>query len=242
MGDGYEPYNKKMWQITYEKKKKIIKECENGEFTYTPPGATSPMACDELFAELDLSPANCMADGVRNGRTVSFTTAVYCEMLRAYTVKSDLPAFATFFRNNWMHLACTISAVMTIAVSVIPILNTDIFRLNRIGPQLYGLALAFAFMCMIIDEIYKIRYRMILAERKKAEEDAHVQKNMNDRIEIVVDLLEKHAKMQMENQTDMRELKVHVGEIEKSVRDPGMASPSGAGRPANLKSQSTHNL
>jgi len=85
---------------------------------------------------------------------------------------------------------------------------------------------------MVIDEIYKIRYRIILAERKKAEADHMVQKAMNDRIEIVVDLLEKHAKMQYENQTDMRELKVHVGEIEKSLRDPGAAlsSPSGAGR------------
>merc|ERR1719235_1266400 len=138
--------------------------------TYTRPGTDAPLPCAEYFTDLGLGKNNCMADGVRNGRTVSFTTAVYCEMLRAYTVKSDLPAYATFFRNNWMHLACTISAVMTIAVSVIPILNTEIFRLNRIGPQLYGLALFFAFMCMIIDEIYKIRFRAILAERKKAEE------------------------------------------------------------------------
>jgi hypothetical protein len=243
MAAGYEPYNKKMWQITYTKKKEIKAACKANEFSYTPPGSTTPMACDDLFSELDLSPANCMADGVRNGRTVSFTTAVYCEMLRAYTVKSDDPAFLTFFRNNWMHLACTISAVMTIAVSFIPILNTDIFRLNRISPQLYAIALAFAFLCMIIDEIYKIRFRVVLAGRKKEEEEAVVQKAMNDRIEIVVDLLEKHAKMQSENQTDMRELKVHVGEIEKSLRDPvgAMASPSGAVR-GNLASQSTHNL
>jgi hypothetical protein len=243
MAAGYEPYNKKMWQITYTKKKEIKAACKANEFSYTPPGSTTPMACDYLFSELDLSPANCMADGVRNGRTVSFTTAVYCEMLRAYTVKSDDPAFLTFFRNNWMHLACTISAVMTIAVSFIPILNTDIFRLNRISPQLYAIALAFAFLCMIIDEIYKIRFRVVLAGRKKEEEEAVVQKAMNDRIEIVVDLLEKHAKMQSENSTDMRELKVHVGEMEKSLRDPvaAMATPSGAAR-GNLVSESTHNL
>jgi hypothetical protein len=98
---------------------------------------------------------------------------------------------------------------------------------------------------MIIDEIYKIRFRAILSERKKVEEETVVQKAMNDRIEIVVDLLEKHAKMQMENQTDMRELKVHVGEIEKSLREPsGMPTPSGAEHaPANIKqSASTHTL
>jgi hypothetical protein len=115
---------------------------------------------------------------------------------------------------------------MTIAVSVIPILNTEIFRLNRIGPHLYGMALAFAFMCMIIDEIYKIRYRMILEGRIKEEAAAVVQKGMNDRIEIVVDMLEKHAKMQVENQTDMREIKMHDGELEKSLRGDALPTPS----------------
>merc|ERR1719247_3866750 len=242
--DVYEPYNIKMWSIKKEKKYEIIELCEKGEYSYTPPGADAPLPCEELFAGLDLSPANCMSDGVRNGRTVSFTTAVYCEMLRAYTVKSDLPAYATFFRNNWMHLACTISAVMTIAVIVIPVLNTDIFRLNMISMQLYAMALAFAFLCMVIDEIYKIRFRAILEARKKDDEDAAVQKAMSDRIEIVVDLLEKHAKMQLENQTDMKELKVHVGEMEKTIRNPGasMASPSAAAKPLNIQSMSTHTL
>merc|ERR1719440_486360 len=129
------------------------------------------MQCDELFAELDLSPANCMADGVRNGRTVSFT----------------------------------ISVVMTIAVSFIPYLNTEIFRLNRISMQLYAIALSFAFLCMIIDEIYKIRFRQILSDRIKEETQTVARNNMNSKIEIVVDLLEKHSKLQMENQTDMRE-------------------------------------
>jgi hypothetical protein len=235
---GYEVYNKKLWKITYEKKMEIKKACEDGEFSYTVPGESSPMPCDKLFKELDLSEANCMADGVRNGRTVSFTTAVYCEMLRAYTVKSDLPAFATFFRNSWMHLACTISAVMTIAVSVIPYVNDVIFRLNMISPQLYAIALAFAFLCMIIDEIYKIRYRWILAERITQEEQAKSQKIMNDRIEIVVDMLEKHAKLQVENQTDMREIKMHVGELEKSLRGENLNSPSKGA----MASQNSHVL
>merc|ERR1712216_944523 len=230
MGSGYEPYNKKMWKIKYDHKKDIIKQCEKGEYSYTRPANDREDAvkleCDELFLELDLSEANCMADGVRNGRTVSFTTAVYCEMLRAYTVKSDLPAYAPFFRNNWMHLACTISAVMTIAVSVIPILNTEIFRLNMISMQLYAIALSFAFLCMIIDEIYKIRFRMVLADRIKQDDASKVQKVMNDRIEVVVDMLEKHAKLQVENQTDMREIKMHVGELEKSLRGGDIATPS----------------
>jgi len=242
MGDGYAPFNQKMWQITTEKKNSIKKACKDGEYSYTPPGASEPLPCDKLFGELDIrGDKNCMAWGVRNGRTVSFTTAVYCEMLRAYTVKSDLPAYATFFRNNWMHLACAISAIMTIAVSVIPFVNDVIFKLNTISMELYAMALAFAFLCMVLDEIYKIRFRSILEQRKKDEHEAMMQKAANDRIEIVVDLLEKTQKMQMEHSIDMRELKVHVGEMEKSVRDPGasMSSPSGA----KMQSQkSTHNL
>ena len=38
--------------------------------------------------------ANCMAKGMRDGRTVSFTTAVYCEMLRASADRGALPGLA----------------------------------------------------------------------------------------------------------------------------------------------------
>jgi hypothetical protein len=241
MGNGYAPFGAYMWQVTSDTIEDTVARCESGNMTYTRPGTDAPLPCEYYFTDLGLGKDNCMADGVRNGRTVSFTTAVYCEMLRAYTVKSDLPAYATFFRNNWMHLACTISAVMTIAVSVIPFVNDTIFQLNMISPQLYSMALAFAFGCAVIDEIYKIRYRGILQERKKDEYNSMAAQAVNDKIEVVVDLLEKHAKMQLDNSIDMRELKVHVGEIEKSIRDPGasLSSPSGAG----LKSQkSTHNL
>jgi magnesium-transporting ATPase (P-type) len=242
MSSKYEPYNVKMWQIKKSTKEDIKKKCKEGSYSYTRPGTSKPYDCDKLFSELDINELdkdsnyyNCMSDGVRNGRTVSFTTAVYCEMLRAYTVKSDLPAYATFFRNNWMHLACTISAVMTIAVSFIPYLNTHIFRLNRISFQLYAIALAFAFLCMIIDEIYKIRFRSVLKARKDDEHKEASQKAMNDRIEIVVDLLEKHTKMQMESQTDMRELKMHVGELEKSLRGD-VSSPTSRQTPKTQSS------
>merc|ERR1719428_1578244 len=107
---------------------------------------------------------------------------------------------------------------MVITAEIVQARCIQLLRKNRIGPQEYALALAFAFLCMVLDEIYKIRYRMILEQRKKDEADAMAQKGMNDRIEIVVDLLEKHQKLALDNSIDMRELKVHVGEIEKSVR------------------------
>jgi len=166
---------------------------------------------------------NCMAQGTMNGRTVSFTTAVYCEMLRAYTVKSNLPAYKTFFRNNWMHLACTISAVLTIFVSICPGLSTQIFRLNLIDGYLYAISIAFAFLCMLFDEIYKIRYRGILVSRaRKAAEIARA-RVMAERIEVIVELLEKHTEKLDETGKDLRELKLHVAEVQTAVSKPGGA-------------------
>jgi hypothetical protein len=163
------------------------------------------------------SEKNCMADGVRSGRTVSFTTAVYCEMLRAYTVKSDDPVYLTFFRNNWMHLACGISAVLTIAVSVIPGLNKYIFELNVLYLFLYGVAIGFAFLCVIIDEIYKIKFRMILKDRAARLKEAVHKKLLEERFEVVVEMLERHTKIMETNATSMKELKLHVSDIEKAV-------------------------
>merc|ERR1719502_559629 len=75
----------------------------------TPPAFKSKMDKKGYNAE-----ANCLANGVKKGRTMSFVTAVYCEMMRAYTVKSNRPAVFTFLTNGWMHIACTISAVLTL--------------------------------------------------------------------------------------------------------------------------------
>ena len=94
------------------------------------------------------------------------------------------------------------------------------------GNQYYGLAIAFAFLCMVFDEIYKIRFRAILQKRKEEETKAVAQKATDHRIEIVVDLLEKYVKAQGDTATDMREIKVQVGELEKSLRESGGAKAS----------------
>lgn len=60
------------------------------------------------------------ARGSQIGTTQTFITAVYCEMLRAYTVRSWSFFLFVFNRNPWMHLACSLSAVLTILITIIP--------------------------------------------------------------------------------------------------------------------------
>jgi hypothetical protein len=102
-------------------------------------------------------------------------------------------------------------------VSVIPVVNTEIFQLQLVRGYLYAIAIGLAFLCMAIDEIYKVKYRRILVKRKQRSVDSTAKKTMNDRVEVIVELLEKHTKWMEESSRDMRELKVHVAELEKKV-------------------------
>merc|ERR1719316_645948 len=84
----------------------------------------------------DYQPKVCMSKGTKLGRTQAFITAVYCEMMRAYTVRcapgdgSDPPwMWEVFMRNWWMHIACSISFWMTILITIIPGVNSVIFKL-----------------------------------------------------------------------------------------------------------------
>jgi hypothetical protein len=198
-------------------------------------GGWYPLHAPEGAQYLGNGKENCMADGVRSGRTVSFTTAVYCEMLRAYTVKSDSPVFVTFFRNNWMHLACGISAILTIAVSIIPGVNSVIFSLNVLHLFLYGMAIGFALLCVIIDELYKIRYRAILVDRAARIKNIAHKQLLEERFEVVVELLERHTKLMDTQTSSLKELKLHVHDIEKAVDayKVGGRSPSNGGSPSH---------
>merc|ERR1712019_154411 len=111
---------------------------------------------------------NCMKEGITLGRSTAFITAVMCEMLRAYTVKSLRPAHETFFRNNMMHLACSISFLFTVSLTIIPGVR-EIFKLLTPRWFFYKIAFIFAFANMVIDEVFKYLYRLRLEGRKKVE-------------------------------------------------------------------------
>ncbi|ORM39365.1 Calcium-transporting ATPase [Babesia sp. Xinjiang] len=92
-------------------------------------------------------------------RTISFITAVWCEMLRAYTVRSWDFFYRVFNRNPVMHVACGISAVATFLATVLPKFNT-IMHLVPLPWWQYLMAIGFALMTLILDEcVSKVLYK-----------------------------------------------------------------------------------
>merc|ERR1719377_86533 len=116
-----------------------------------------------------------------------------------------------------MHIACTISAVLTLFVSLVPGVQ-DVFKLNRVDAYCYGMAIALAFLCMFIDEVYKINYRQILFFRKKAEIEEQRSRFTSERVQVIAEMLEKHTLWMDNAKHDMRELKLHVAEVESQLR------------------------
>merc|ERR1719240_257893 len=127
----------------------------------------------------------CTATGTTLGRSVAFLTAVYCEMMRAYTVRCapgdgrDPPwMWDVLNRNKWMHVACTISFWGTILVTVIPGLNDVVFHLTMPPFLAYLIGISFPVVNLICDELvpkplYKyfvIRPQRLAAEKEQREE------------------------------------------------------------------------
>ncbi|EDO07356.1 HAD ATPase P-type IC family protein [Babesia bovis T2Bo] len=91
-------------------------------------------------------------------RTMSFITAVWCEMLRAYTVRSWDYFFNVFNRNPWMHIACGISATATFIATILPNFS-KIMHLVSLAWWQYLIAIGFAMMTLVLDEgISKVLY------------------------------------------------------------------------------------
>lgn len=107
------------------------------------------------------------ARGTRVATTQTFITAVFCEMLRAYTIRTwDFFLYA-FNRNPWMHLACSISATLTLLVTIIPGIR-DVFGLTPIAAWQYSLALGWALLSVVLDELIpKPLYRRKYQRRQK---------------------------------------------------------------------------
>lgn len=160
---------------------------------------------------------NCMKEGITLGRSTAFITAVMCEMLRAYTVKSLRPAHETFFRNNWMHLACSISFIFTVSLTIIPGVR-EIFKLLTPRWFFYKIAFIFAFSNMLIDEIAKYFYRRALAERKKVEAARLRQVEATEKLEMMSDMLHKMEAGRAKTDSTVYDLKESVGALVKSAK------------------------
>ncbi|KAL3128633.1 P-type ATPase [Cryptosporidium hominis] len=107
-----------------------------------------------------------VAFGTIRGRTASFIAAVFCEMLRAYTVRTWDWFTKPLFNNPWLHFACSLSASSTLIVTFTPGLQ-QIFGTHTIYWWLYILAIGAGFLNMAFDELVpKPLYRRIVERRR----------------------------------------------------------------------------
>jgi len=143
-----------------------------------------------------LDSTNCMMHGLTLGRSVSFITAVMCEMLRAYTVRSLQPCYEVWNRSKHMHIACITSFLLTVSLTFVPGLK-GLFKLDAPHPIYYLMAFGFALGSLIIDEISKMGYRRTLAQREAGDKGTAERKVILDALEVVnLKLSEAEAKNQ----------------------------------------------
>jgi hypothetical protein len=171
--------------------------------------------------------SNCMATGLTLGRSTSFITAVMCEMLRAYTVRSIEPAVYVFNRNKWMHIACLFSFTMTLLLTVIPGVK-EIFYLDTPDWFYYFIAFCFAFGCACNDELFKFIYRRKLSQRVRGDFQKLDEAATKQRVETVVEMLHQikgnvdlNAEHTVENRNAIGRVKHEVVEILETR--PGMS-------------------
>lgn len=108
----------------------------------------------------------CSAIGSKRGRTISFLTAVFCEALRPYTVRSWGSMFPVFNRSMWLHVATITSFVLTIILTLIPGVM-DIFGVATLPFWHYLLAIGWSLFNLVADEyIPKPLYRKFVAARE----------------------------------------------------------------------------
>lgn len=132
---------------------------------------------------------NCMMEGLTLGRSVSFITAVMCEMLRAYTVRSLQPVYKVWNRTVVMHLACASSFLLTVSLTFIPGVK-DLFALGTPNWFYYAIAFIFALGSMSIDEALKWVFRRVLEKREAGDKGAAERKQILDRVDMVVEKLQ----------------------------------------------------
>jgi hypothetical protein len=121
------------------------------------------------------SAESCAGQGIKLARSVSFLTAVYCEMMRAYTVRCAPGSgvnppwmWEVFNRNTWLHIACTISFWMTIIFVSVPYVQ-DILHLTRPPFASYFIGIAFPIMNAFFDEFTaKPLYKLLVIAPQQA--------------------------------------------------------------------------
>merc|ERR1712232_421624 len=186
------------------------------------PGRTATMEEDAnataFKASAELIQENCMTEGITLGRSTAFITAVMCEMLRAYTVKSTRPAHEVFFRNRVMHVACLVSFLATVSLTFIPGIK-KVFHLDNPMWFYYLIAFVFALGCMLNDEHAKFWYRRELNRRKMLMGKGNAQDKIGERVEIVVEMLHNLNVGKQKADADIFDMKESLGQITRDAKE-----------------------
>jgi len=132
---------------------------------------------------------NCMMKGLTLGRSVSFITAVMCEMLRAYTVRSLQPVWQVWNRTWVMHFACASSFLLTVSLTFIPGVK-GLFKLDTPDWFFYAVAFVFALGSMSIDEASKAVFRRVLVKREAGDRGVAERKEIKDQVDMVIEKLQ----------------------------------------------------
>jgi magnesium-transporting ATPase (P-type) len=151
---------------------------------------------DESYGE-----DSCAGYGINLGRSICFLTAVYCEMMRAYTVRCAPGAgvrppwaWECFNRNGWMHIACSISFWMTILFISLPGLQ-DVLNLSRPPFAAYFIGIGFPVLNAFFDEMTaKPAYLALVvkpmeAARKQEEAELEARAQQNKQEDVKKDLV-----------------------------------------------------
>jgi Ca2+-transporting ATPase len=95
-------------------------------------------------------------EGLANGRTYAFVTIISCELLRAYSARSERYTLLKvgIFSNRNMNLAALLSFALLFAVMLIPAMR-DIFNVNKMDVTDLEIVALLAFLPLIFGELTK---------------------------------------------------------------------------------------
>jgi Ca2+-transporting ATPase len=104
---------------------------------------------------------------VATARTMAFVVLSGCQILRAYTNRSEHASLFSLgvFSNRWMQYATASSAVLLLAVVYIPGLN-GVFNAAPLSLLQWGYLAPLLFLPAIVDELTKLGRRILSRSRR----------------------------------------------------------------------------
>jgi Ca2+-transporting ATPase len=105
---------------------------------------------------------------VESARTMAFIVLSGCQLLRAYTNRSERASLFSIgvFSNKWMQYAVASSAVLLAAVVYVPAVNT-VFDATPLSPLQWAYLAPLLLLPAVVDELTKLGLRIGDARRER---------------------------------------------------------------------------